>query len=304
MDIITQDARFRQGVVNYSYKHTVSEAAIRYRISERSIYRWRKRYEGTLDSLKDKSRRPKHCYNEQTPEEIVMIKKLYPYYPDKISLWDRLREKGYKRCYQTLCKTIRKLGLETSGGKRKPRKPKPYKRAEYPGQKVQIDVKFVPNACIADGKKYYQYTAVDECTRLCYREMYDEHSTYSSYDFLKKLIDFFPFPIREIQTDNGTEWTAALLTKDPHHQTLFEECLANYGIIYHRIRVATPRHNGKVERQHRIDDSRFYSRLRMYGLDDGRKQIKVYNKKSNNIAKSCLNYRSPNAVLQDFLGVT
>lgn len=128
MDIITQDARFRQWVVIYSYKHTVSEAAIRYKVSERSIYRWRDRYDGTLDSLKDRSRRPKRCNNEQTSEEIALIKKLYPYYPDKMMLWDSLREKGYKRCCQTLCKTIRKLGLETSGGKRKPRKPKPYAR--------------------------------------------------------------------------------------------------------------------------------------------------------------------------------
>lgn len=304
MDIITQDARFRQEAVKYSYKHTVAEAAIRYRASERTLYRWRDRYDGTLDSLKDRSRRPKHCNNEQTPEEIVMIKKLHPYYPDKMTLWDRLRQKGYKRCYQTLCKTIRKLGLETTGSKRKTRKPKPYKRAEYPGQKVQIDVKFVPSACVADGNKYYQYTAIDECTRLCYREMYDEHSTYSSLDFMKKVVDFFPFPIREVQTDNGTEWTSALLTKNPEHKTLFEQYLEESGIIYHRIRVATPRHNGKVERQHRIDEERFYGRLRMYSLADGRMQIKTYNKKSNNISKSCLKYRSPNAVLQDFLGVT
>ena len=105
-----------------------------------------------------------------------------------------------------------------------------------------------------------------------------------------------------LQTDNGTEWTTALLTKNPGHKTLFEQYLEEHGIIYHRIRVATPRHNGKVERQHRIDEVRFYSRLRMYGLADGRKQMKTYNKKSNNISKSCLKYRSPNAVLRDYLG--
>lgn len=288
MSIITQNAKFRQVAVMYSYNYTVNDAAIRYKVSERTIYRWRDRYDGTLESLKDKSRCPKHCNNEQTA--------------DKMALWDRLCEKGYKRCYQTLCKTIRKPGLETTGGKRKTRKPKPYKRAEYPGQKVQIDVKFVPSRCTADGKKYYQYTAVGECTRLCFREMYDEHSTYSSLDFLKKLIDSFPFPIREVQTDNGTEWTNALLVKKSTHKTLFEQHLDDCGIIYHRIRVATLRHNGKVERQHRIDEARFYSRLRMYSLADGRKQMKVYNKKSNNISISCLQYRSPNAVLQGYLG--
>ena len=66
----------------------------------------------------------------------------------------------------------------------------------YPGQKVQVDVKFVPEACAVDGRKYYQFTAVDECTRWTYRQMYDEHSTYSAEEFLYSLIRHCPFPIR------------------------------------------------------------------------------------------------------------
>ena len=218
-------------------------------------------------------------------------------------LWDRLREKGYKRCYTSTLRAIKRLKLDQTPEKRKGRKPKPYQRAEYPGQKVQIDVKFVPSYCVADGQKYYQYTAVDECTRYCFREMYAEHSTYSSLDFMKKLVEYFPFPIREVQTDNGTEWTNALLVKNADHKTLFEQYLEDNEIIYHRIRVATPRHNGKVERQHRIDEARFYKKMRMYDLEDGRKQLKAYTYKSNRISKSCLKYRSPQDVLADYLAV-
>ena len=163
-------------------------------------------------------------------------------------------------------------------------------------------MKFVPSYCVADGKKYYQYTAVDECSRYTFREMYDEHSTYSSIDFLNKLIEAFPFRIIEIQTDNGTEWTTALLKKNSS-KTLFEEVLEENEIKYHRIRVATPRHNGKVERQHRIDEQRFYSKMRMYSLADGREQLKRYNLKSNNYVKICLGFRSPNEVLSDYLAV-
>ena len=82
-----------------------------------------------------------------------------------------------------------------------------------------------------------------------------------------------------------------------HFRQWVEEC----GIKYHRIQVATPRHNGKVERQHRLDEERFYSKMRMFNLEDGRKQLAKYNKISNNISKSCLKYRSPNAVLADYL---
>ena len=188
MNIIAQEARFRQRVVKYSQKHGVTEASIRYKVSRMSVYKWRAKYNGHWWSLKEHSHRPKHHPAEQTEEENDLIKRHYPYYDDMIMLWDRLREKGYKRCYQTMLRAIRRMKLDKAPCARNPHKPKPYQRADYPGQKIQIDVKFVPNYCIADGKKYYQYTAIDECTRYCYREMYDEHSTYSSKDFLMNLI--------------------------------------------------------------------------------------------------------------------
>lgn len=232
-----------------------------------------------------------------------MILRRYPYYKnDMIALWDSLRKCGYARSYGSMLRVIKKW-VNPELKKRTARKPKPYARAWYPGQKVQVDVKYVPSECVVNGVKYYQYTAVDECTRFCFREMYDEHNTFGSEDFIKKLLKAFPFPIREIQTDNGTEFTAALLTKDNQHKTLFEAILENNDIIYHRIRVTTPRRNGKVERQHREDGKRFYSKLRMYSLEDGRKQIAAYNKRSNSIPKVCLKFKSPNEMLEDHLSV-
>ncbi len=303
MKSISPKAHFRQLVVKYSHKRNVTAASIRYRVSRKQIYEWRKRYDGKWQSLMERSHRPHSHPREQTAEEYAMIERYYRRTKDKIMLWDKLRKNGYTRCYNSLLRAIKRLKLEETPEKRKGYKPKPYQRAEYPGQKVQIDVKFVPAYCVTDGQKYYQYTAVDECTRFCFREMYDEHSTYSSLDFLKKLIEKFPFPIREVQTDNGTEWTNALLVKKSTHKTLFEKYLEECGIKYHRIQVATPRHNGKVERQHRLDEKRFYSKMRMFSLEDGRKQLAKYNKISNNISKSCLKYRSPNAVLADYLAV-
>ena len=267
MKSISPKAHFRQRVIKYSAKNGVTAASIRYRVCRKAIYDWKKRYDGRWQSLIDRSHRPHSHPRQQTAEEYAMIERYYRRTKDKMMLWDKLRENGYTRCYNSLLRAIKRLKLEETTEKRKDYKPKPYKRADYPGQKVQIDVKFVPAYCVANGQKYYQYTAVDECTRFCFREMYDEHSTYSSLDFLKKLIEKFPFPIREVQTDNGTEWTNALLVKKSTHKTLFEEYLEECGIKYHRIQVATPRHNGKVERQHRLDEQRFYSKMRMFSLE-------------------------------------
>lgn len=299
---ISEVAHFRQRVIKYSFKKGVTAASRYFRVSRNAIYEWRNKYDGTWQSLKDRSHRPKSHPKQHTQEEHDLIMRYYHRNKDdKILLWHKICKKGYKRSYAVMCQYIRRQGFEAAD-KRKYRKNKPYKRAEYPGQKVQIDVKYVPAYCTVNGTKYYQYTAVDECTRWTYREMYDEHSTYSSYDFLIKLVSAAPFMIREIQTDNGTEWTKALISKDDS-KTLFESKLDEYEIIYHRIRVATPRHNGKVERQHRTDEQRFYSKMKMYNLTDGRKQLDRYNKWSNTIPKICLNFLSPNEVLEKYLGV-
>ena len=303
MNILTSNARFRQRVIKYSRKNGVTAASIRFRISRNAIYEWRAKYDGkSWKSLIDKSHRPHHHPNEHTDEEKELILRHYPYYKDDmIMLWDALRKKGYSRCYTSLVRVVNKW-IRPEIKKKKTKKAQPYKRADYPGQKVQVDVKFVPTYCITTGQKYYQYTAVDECSRWTFREMYDEHSIYSSVDFLKKLILNCPFPIREIQTDNGTEWTRALIS-NAGKPSMFEEALELCGIKYHRIRVATPRHNGKVERQHRTDEKRFYKKMKMYNLDDGRKQLARYNKKSNDMPKICLGFLTPNEVLEKYLSV-
>ena len=84
---------------------------------------------------------------------------------------------------------------------------------------------------------------------------------------------------------------------------MFEEALKELEILYHRIQIATPRHNGKVERQHRTDEARFYKKMRMYNLEDGRKQLAVYQRKSNTYIKTCLGMRSPNTIVRMYQGV-
>ena len=278
MDRIAQEAHARQRFLEYYLKHgNGTETAIRYKISRKTLYKWLKRYDGTWQSLVEQSRRPHSSPRAHTAEEIRQIRRLAKkhHWEDLILAYQEMREKyGYRRSYGGFKRIVAKLKAAKGNKKRKGRKNKPYQRAEYPGQKVQVDVKFVPEACIVDGRKYYQFTAVDECTRWTYRE---------------------------IQTDNGTEFTKALISNDPNDKSLFESKLEEYQIKYHRIRIATPRHNGKVERQHRIDQQRFYDRLRMFSLEDGRKQLAVYQKKSNDYIKHCLGLHSPNQVLADYL---
>jgi transposase len=293
-------------MVKYAQKHSITETAIRYKVSRKTVYKWLERYDGTVNSLLDHSHRPKTSPRAHTEQELRQIRRRLKKYKwsDLLLAYQELVERdGYTRSYGGFKRIAAKLKAEKPTKKKTKKKPKPYQRADYPGQKIQIDVKYVPRYCVADGKKYYQYTAVDECSRWTFREMYDEHSTYSSKDFIEKLVKQAPFPIREVQTDNGPEFTNRLLVIKSKHLTMFENALIEMGIIYHRIQIATPRHNGKVERQHRTDEARFYKYMRMYSLEDGRKQLAVYQQKSNNYIKTCLNMKTPNQVVAMYQAV-
>ena len=305
MDRIAQEAHERQRYLEHYRKYQkASETARLYHISKKTLYKWNAIWDGRWESVQERSRKPHHSPRKQTEAELKLVKRMCKRHnwADPLHAYQQAVERGYSRSYGCFKQTARKL-YGAKGRKKAKRKNKPYQRASYPGKKVQIDVKYVPTECVANGRKYYQYTAVDECTRWTYREMYEEHSTHSSAQFMEHLIKKAPFPIREVQTDNGTEFTNFLRDKNSDKLTMFEEVLKESGILYHRIKPATPRHNGKVERQHRIDQLRFYDHLRMFSLEDGRKQLAVYQRKSNDYIKLCLGMRSPNQVLADYLAI-
>lgn len=175
----------------------------------------------------------------------------------------------------------------------------------YPGQRVQIDVKFVPEACIvgeAKGQKFYQYTAIDEYSRFRYLEAFEEHSTYSSAVFLEHLIKKFPFKIECVQTDNGLEFTKRLGNTQNPTPTLFESRPEQCGRVRHKlIKPYTPRHNGKVERSHRKDNEYFYATHSFYSFEDFQKQLAVHSRKYNNFPMPPLNWKSPADYINAFI---
>ena len=65
MHSVTQDMRYRQSLLEYAQKHGVSRASRKYNKSRSYIYFWKARYDGTRESLADRSRRP---HSQQSPD--------------------------------------------------------------------------------------------------------------------------------------------------------------------------------------------------------------------------------------------
>ena len=300
---ITQKLKYKQSVIKFSFKYGVTKAAIKFKENRRTIYRWIERYDGTLESLKDKSRKPHSHPNEHTEEEIKLIKNYKANNKETglVVLWIKLRNAGYKRSVTSLYRMMIKLGIyKKTPSKKKEKNSGYYPEMTYPGEKIQIDVKYVPKKCLSKelqkmGERYYQYTAIDEYSRYRYLWFTNAHDTYASTEFLERVIKAFPFKIETVQTDNGFEFTNRLswqaFVKDK--KTMFENKLEKLGIEHKCIKPHTPKQNGKVERSHRNDNERFYSYLKFYSLEDLIRQGKAYLKRSNNIPMAVLGYLTP-----------
>lgn len=82
MASITQDMRFRLSLIKYADKYGVTRAAVKYKTNRQYIYRWKRRYDGTIESLRNRSRRPRHHPNKHKAEEISLIKNMRRRNPD------------------------------------------------------------------------------------------------------------------------------------------------------------------------------------------------------------------------------
>lgn len=270
----------------------------RYHCSARSLYRWKKQYNGTLQSLEPNFSRKEMLHpNRHTQEEIKNIQNLMRRNP-KIrlnELYGKLRlNYSYTRHPMSLYNFLRKKGWYGDIKEKIKYKPQHYDTPIHIGEKWQLDVKFVPRECYtgeyASERRYYQYTVIDEATRERFLYPYQEQTAQNTVDFIKRAIIYFGYKPNIIQTDNGSEFTYTRQTRNDKIHYFDKFC--NFHKIQHKtIRPRTPRHNGKVERSHRSDNERFYQYLKFYSFDDLLLQMKAYLKRSNNIPTSVLSTR-------------
>ena len=298
--------KFRYSLMKYAEKYGVARASRKYNKGASYIYFWKARYDGSIESLACRSRRPHSHPNQHTEAELKLIGDMRRRNPKLgiVELWSRLRKRGYSRCIESLWRVLRREGLAAKEKPRKKYTPKPYEQMQYPGQRVQIDVKVVPRSCIADPElKLYQYTAIDEYSRYRILGAYPEQSTYSSAHFLRHVVEAFRrkgVTVECVQTDNGFEFTNRFSNSKRDIPTLFESTAAELGIRHKLIRPYTPRHNGKVERSHREDQKRFYATHRFWSLADFGGQLAAHQSRSNSRPMRPLDWSSPRDFFASF----
>lgn len=257
--------------------------------------------------MQNKSHKPHSPHpNAHTEEELKWIRDYHRRNPNISTgeLYGKLcEEKAYSRHPGSLYRVFVRLGFrkKSESTKEKVKHTGKYDTPTTLGEKWQMDVKYVPNSCYSgkDGRKFYQYTVIDEASRDRFIDAYEEQSSFSTVDFLKRAIEFFGYAPNILQTDNGAEFTHPKKTNRMHPLDIF---CNKYHIQHKLIRPRTPWHNGKVERSHRNDQERFYNHLSFYSFHDLKMQMKRYLYRSNRIPMAVLEWKSPNQVQKELGG--
>lgn len=240
----------------------VTEACRRLGYSRKFYYKWLGRIRRSgwkLMALQEYSRRPRRSPTKTPPELEAKIHWLRKRQYGARMIEAMLRRAGptQKRARSTIAHV---MNGRRKGCKRKLRPINPHrKRYELtiPGQRLQLDVKYVPE--LVGGRRAYNFVAIDECSRWRFAWAYDGLHERSTYDFLVRLGAQCPFPIHTIQTDNGFEFTFSLVPNVPssREHAMDEWCRQNE-VLHRLIPPGAKELNGKVERSHRIDEQYFY----------------------------------------------
>jgi transposase InsO family protein len=261
---LARGAARRLAIIRHAQEVTgnVSRTCRYYGVTRQAYYTWLRRYEESgLEGLRDRSRRPHASPNATKAEvvgKIVYLRQSYHFGPHKIAMYLK-RYHDVQISPSGVWRILRRLDMNRlPASQRYRRHTERWKRYEkpLPGHRVQIDVKFIA-PLPGSRKKHYQFTAIDDCTRIRVLRLYDRLNQTTAIRFLDYVLEKLPFKVEVIQTDHGAEFGAQF-----HYHVL------DRGIGHVYIKPATPRLNGKVERSHRIDQEEFYRMLKGVVIDD------------------------------------
>jgi transposase InsO family protein len=237
-------------------KGNISKTCRYFGICRETFYTWKRLYEahGEQGLINNKPCPENHKLRiaKEIEDKIIYLRTKYHFDPDMIA-WQlkRYHDITVSRngCYNVLVRN--KLNRLPENIKMRSRsKFKSYQK-KVPGHYFQIDVKFL-FFVDKQGKriKRFQYTAIDDCTRIRALKIYNKHNQANSIVFLNYVVERFPFRIKTIRTGNGHEF-----------QTKFHWHIGDMGMQHIYIKPGTPRLNGKVERSHLTDQREFYQVL-------------------------------------------
>lgn len=248
--------RYKKVVLEYArLSGSVLKSCQYFEVQKSTFYRWKNAFdrEGEAGLVRKKPIAGSHprALRPDAVEKVLHLRCTYHMGPQRIA-WYLERYHGITTSCSTVYRTLIRNGmrrLPRNVGRRALHTRRYAK--QVPGHHIQMDVKFL-SLKAPDGKKVrrFQYTAIDDATRIRALRIYNRHNQKSAMDFVDYVVEKFPFRIHTIRTDRGHEF-----------QAQFHWHVEDKGIRHVYIKPRSPQLNGKVERSHRSDKDEFYQLL-------------------------------------------
>lgn len=247
-----------------------TKACKSFNVSKSSFYYWKKAYdkEGRAGLVRKKPIAYNHPgkLSQEVVDKILDLRKTYQLGSWRIK-WYLERYHGIVVSESSVTRTLVRNGVNRLHKKASRRTVHTKRYAKtVPGHQVQVDVKFITLKNIKDKMvRRFQYTAIDDATRIRALKIYQRHNQKNAIDFIDHIIDKFPFRIHTVRTDRGHEF-----------QAQFHWHVEDKGMRHVYIKPRSPQLNGKVERSHRTDQEEFYQLLTYTDDVDLKKKLEIW----------------------------
>jgi len=255
---LTERAKYKLKILDWHRAHGSNNSltARHFGISRMTLYRWIKRFKRYgITGLNEESRKPKQLRRPTTSWNtvirIVQLRKQYPVW-SKYKLRALLSREGILVSVSTVGRVLKRRGLINLKISKKRRKAALRPKARFPrglrisqpGDMIQIDTKHI---MLPGGKRFYQFTAIDVLSKRKVMRVCPSESSRNGAKFLEECLVGFPFPIKAVQTDNGSTFLKE-----------FDKLCQVKGIPHYFIYPRTPKQNTYVEISQGADKREFY----------------------------------------------
>jgi len=277
------------------------KAAKKFNVNINTIYKWRRRAEDDLQDRTNATKVISFTLTEFERHLICEMKKLTLFSID--DLLQVLKTFIPKLTYKNLYTTLKQNHLNRNEYivPKESKKNKVGKFKDYKEGFIHVDIKYLPKI---NGKRKYLFAAIDRRTRLVHLKIYGDKSKKSSADFINEIIDYFPFKITKILTDNGKEFTDKFDKgrNKPSGNHIFDLVCKKNDIEHRLTKPYTPKTNGMIERFNRRIQENVLDKFIFKDINEMEKCVFRYLYEYNYFIKQKkLDYKSPISYLESEL---
>ncbi len=274
---------------------STSRLAERYNLSWKTVKKWRIR-----DTADDKTSRPDKLNVTLLKEQedlILFERRQFKKTVEEIFL--TLRDKLPDIYPMKVYRCLKRYGLNVLPDELTQAEKKIKKFRKYTIGYLHMDVLYAPKI---NKERRYVFTCIDRASKVAYVEVRERKTKNDGKQFLQNALDFYPYKINYILTDNGQEFCYKALPKSKATKKIhpFVALCKQHKIQHRTIKFKHPWTNGMVERFNGKIKSKVFKRYLFESIADlGLRVVEYVNNYNFNIALCGLQFKTPADHLKD-----